>query len=167
MVNKRKAKDREADASSLRQQAAAEFLNSHLHEPGGYWLNFLVNNRRLDRRPSYRVPFEKRGGGVFYKQSDLAAFLEFEKRRRLTGVTFSGRAAEVMQAYGIGSPTGGPFGRKLNYRLLAQENESGPHGQFIIDDPMLVFYLSPAQVDELADSFALLSRNLKGKKRDD
>lgn len=150
----------------VRHDAAAVFLQQHLHEPDGYWSNFLTNNRRPDRKPAYRIPFEKHGGAVVYRVTDLAAFLKSEKQRRLTGVAVTGRAAELLSAYGIGSTTGGPYGRTLNYDLHVQDDhESGAHAQLIINDPLLVFYLPLAKVEELAEKFSAAAKQLKGTKR--
>jgi hypothetical protein len=160
-MKKVKQTAQELPDEGIPSRAAVKFLQEALPEKKGYWASFLVNNRRTDRNPPHRIPFGRQHGEAIYRRSDLRTFIEFEKRRRLTGLKVTGRAAELMQAYGIGSPTGGPYGRTFDYHLLAQSNESGPHGQLIINEPLLVFHLPPDQVNELADAFASLARELK------
>lgn len=145
----------------LRQQDAVQFLQEHMRQPEGYWANFLTNNRRPERRPAYKVPFLKQGGKVLYAREHLAKLLEREKHTHLGGLQVSGRAAEVMRAYGIGTPQGGPYGRKLQYTLTPQSNEGGLHVQLLIEDPLLVFCLPVDQVDKLAKEFGALVHQIK------
>lgn len=160
-MNKAKRTPPQIPDDGITSRAAVKLLQEALPEKKGYWASFLVNNRRKDRNPPHRIPFGRQHGEAIYRPADLNAFIEFEKHHRLTGMKLTGRAAEVMQAYGIGSPSGGAYGRTISYNLFLQSNESGPYGQLIINDPMLVFRLLPEQVDELAADFASLSQQLK------
>ena len=140
---------------------AAEWLHEHIPgESASYWSWFLVNNRREDRNPPHRIPFIRERGAVLYRQRDLAEFVSFEKRRRLADQKFEGRAAEVMMAYGIGTPTGGAYGKKLDCQVNVQENETGPYLQMIVQNPLQVFYIPPTQVRQLAKAFAQAARQM-------
>ena len=139
---------------------AAALLHEALPEKPGYWASFLVNNRRPERNPAFRLPYGRRTGVVIYRRSDLHAFIEFEKRRRLTGQKFEGRAAEVMVAYGIGTPGGGAYGKKLDYRVAVQENEGGRYVQMVVQNPLQVFYIPAKQVRQLAADFARAARQM-------
>ena len=159
-MDKPKHRQDELPADGVTAYRAAAFLQDEIPERAGYWAWFLVNNRRKDRNPPHRIPCGRRHGVVIYAQSALNAFVAFEKHRRLAGMHVTGRAAEMMAAYGIGSPSGGPYGRKLQYRAVAAENASGPYVQLTVEDPLLVFYLPPDLVTEIATRFAALAREL-------
>lgn len=73
----------------------------------------LTNARQVGRTQVFNLPFSKIGKVVFYEQADLVEFAEFEKTRRLGKMKLSGRAAEVMRAFGIGTSGGSSTGRKL------------------------------------------------------
>jgi hypothetical protein len=130
-------------------QAAAELIDETVHELGGagYWVRYLTNNRREDRNPPHRVPFVKMGTGAFYTREDLAEFIEFEKNRRIGVRKLSGRAAEVMRAYGIGAAGGGTTGRNLDCTIQSQADPAsrGAYVQLIVNNPLLVFRVELAQ----------------------
>jgi len=150
----------------LSTQAAAERIAEAIHEPGGvaYWSRYLTNNRREDRSPPHRIPFERLGGGAFYRPENIATFIEFEKSRRLGVLKLSGRAAEALRAFGIGEAGGGTTGRKLDCTLTAQLDPTTgtPYAQLVIQDPLLVFRIEPGQLRELhveiADMFNAFER---------
>lgn len=137
----------------LSTQAAAELIAAEIDESGGatYWTRYLTNNRREDRNPPHRVPFERIGGGAFYLRSDVADFIAFEKSRRLGVLKLSGRAAEALRAFGIGEAGGGTTGRKLDCTVTAQHDPvtGTPYAQLVIQDPLLVFRVEPGQLREL------------------
>mgnify|MGYP003576878193 CR=1 FL=1 len=116
------------------------------------WTLWLQNNRNQVRKAAYRVPFERISNGAFYRREDLAKFVEWEKGRQLGSVKVTGRAAEVMRAFGIGEVSGGVHGRKLSCTANALPGEGGtsPYGQLIIDDPLLVFRLDRDELARLA-----------------
>lgn len=66
----------------LDTQAAADELHKLIPEQPGYWHRYLLNNRRTDRTPAYRIRFRRRTAGVFYDPADLADFTAWEKQRR-------------------------------------------------------------------------------------
>src|SRR3546814_12925214 len=83
----------------------------------GYWSNFLINNRRSDRHPVHRIPFERIGTGAFYTPDVLEEFVNFERSRRIGEMKLTGRAAEALRAFGVGEPGSRTTGRKLEYRI--------------------------------------------------
>ncbi|SAL42496.1 hypothetical protein AWB74_01731 [Caballeronia arvi] len=142
----------------LSTQAAAELVAAEIDESGGvtYWSRYLTNNRREDRSPPHRIPFQRIGGGAFYLRPDVAAFIAFEKSRRLGVLKLSGRAAEALRAFGIGEAGGGTTGRNLDCTLTAQlDSTTGtPYAQLVIQDPLLVFRVEPDQLRELHSEIA-------------
>lgn len=142
----------------LSTQAAAELVASEIHEAAGvtYWARYLTNNRRDDRNPPHRVSFQRLGACAFYRREDLAAFIEFEKKRRLGIRTLSGRAAEVMRAYGIGEAGGGTTGRRLDCTINPQVDPvtGAPYVQLVINDPLLVYRVDIAQAKALCTELA-------------
>ncbi|WP_244145748.1 hypothetical protein [Paraburkholderia tropica] len=139
----------------LNSKAAAEWLDAALPgESAGYWQRWLTNNRNQTRRVPYRIPFQSVVGfkAAHYDANELARFVEFEKQRRLGSVTLTGRAAEVMRAYGIGEKGGSTTGRKLKVSgIHPQVDEAGkPYVQLITDDPLMVYRI------EVADAVAVL-----------
>lgn len=61
---------------------AAEFLNDKLPKSLAYWQNFLLNNRKLNRNPAYRIPCDKLSGYTVYSEKELLHFIEWEKYRK-------------------------------------------------------------------------------------
>ncbi len=130
-------------------QAAADFLHSALpDETAAYWSHLLINNRRNDREPLHKIPFNRIGKAVFYTREDLAAFVDWEKGRRLGTVKLSSSAVEALRAFGIGEEGGGAQGRRFKgasvNRQVASDG-SGVFVQLIIDEPLMVFALTPDQ----------------------
>jgi hypothetical protein len=146
---------KEQGVELLNSKAAAEWLNEALPgESVGYWQRWLTNNRSQTRRVPYRIPFQTVVGfkAAHYGVDELARFVEFEKQRQLGSVTLTGRAAEVMRAYGIGEKGGSTTGRKLKVSgIHPQVDETGkPYVQLITDDPLMVYRI------EVADAVAVL-----------
>lgn len=108
------------------------------------WMLWLQNNRNKSRRAAYRIPTEKMGGGVFYLREELCKFAEFEKSRRLGAITLTGRAAEIVHAFGIGTAGGSTTGRKMgkpNISLQIDEATRERFIQFAISNPLMVYRL--------------------------
>jgi hypothetical protein len=135
----------------LSASVAAEVLAEILPDRNpAQWELWLRNNRNQARKAVYRIPVQRISNGAFYTRDELAKFAEWEKGRRLGKVTVTGRAAEVMRAFGIGEASGGAHGRRLSCSVNVQPGEAGtaPYVQLIVNDPLLVFRLD---ADDLAD----------------
>ncbi|ADG14253.1 conserved hypothetical protein [Paraburkholderia atlantica] len=137
-------------------QAAAEFLSRALPDDGdsAYWSGFLINNRRTDRSPIHRIPFSRVGKAALYSPEDLARYVEFEKARRLGTVKLTGRAAEALQAFGIGESGGSSTGRRLeiaDVSLQIDEATREPFVRLVISEPMLVYRLELSQAQSLSE----------------
>lgn len=150
-------------SEGLTTAAAADYLSARF--PGDrpdYWRRFLANNRREDRPQAHRIPFSRRRGDVIYTRTALDEFAKFEDRRRITGERRPGdRSADLLIAYGIGTPSGGPYGKQLNYSLSVESSEAGPYVQLVVKNPLLVFCIPPSQVRELADLFSDAAASMK------
>lgn len=108
------------------------------------WGLWLQNNRNQSRRVPYRIPFEKMAGGVFYRREELAKFAEWEKSRQLGSIKLTGRAAEVVRAFGIGTASGSSTGRQLKVTGVALQVDQAtkqPYVQLITNDPLMVYRL--------------------------
>lgn len=138
----------------LGNSVTAECLNELLPErTAEQWALWLQNNRNQSRRAAYRIPFERIAGGVFYRREELAKFAEWEKSRRLGRIKLTGRAAEVLQAFGIGTAGGSIAGRKLNVTSITPQIDpaSGkPFVQLVTDDPLMVYRLGLDQAKNIA-----------------
>ena len=122
-------------------------------ETPGYWRRFLQNNRNIHRHPPYRIPFEKLGGGVYYARDDLTKFSEWEKGRRLGSIKLTGRAAEVMRAFGIGEVGGTTTGRKLTVDDISPQVDQAsgtPFVRLVIADPLLIYRLELSEAQAIA-----------------
>lgn len=147
----------------LDTKAAADFLHEQVPgETEKYWLARLNNMRRTDRPQTFNLQFAKiEGKAGFYDQKDVAAYSEFEKLRRIGRTKLSGRAAQVMQAFGIGEPGGGSFGRKwVGARAhVVPSPDGGPvFVQFFIHEPMLAFAMSAEQASTLGKELVEMGR---------
>lgn len=131
----------------LTTNAAGEWLHEAVPgESPAYWRQALINNRRPDRSPPHRVPFNTLGRAAVYTPEALQAFADFEKSRRLGQIKLTGRAAEVVRAFGIGEASGTTQGRA--FKGASANLASGPSGAFvqtIINEPLLVFMLTADQ----------------------
>lgn len=137
----------------LSTNAAGDWLHEAIPgESAAYWRTSLANNRKPDRKPPHRVPFSIIGRGAFYSISDLIEFAEFEKSRRMGQMKLTGRAAEVIRAFGIGSG-GGTTGRNLKVTGITpqiDEASGKPFIQFITDDPLMVYRLELDEAKRIA-----------------
>ena len=68
---------------------AATFINTELQESLEYWHNFLLNNRKLNRNPAYRIPCDRLSGDTVYSEEELLHFIEWEKYRRSGSIGLS------------------------------------------------------------------------------
>jgi hypothetical protein len=150
--------------TTLDSKAAAAILQSSIPEPEGFWSTFLMNNRRPERNPTYRIPFAKTGGAIEYRRDDLELFAEWEKRRRAVGLGHANRVAEVVEAFGVGQPGGSRFGRELKCQFTPQFNEEAG-GHFIqmqVEKPLSIFRLSLDEakvvLDDLSEVYAAAVR---------
>jgi len=138
----------------LSRQASAEWLAQQLPDKNAaQWALWLRNNSNSARRAVYRVPVEQVGRSAFYQPDELRKFVEFEKQRQLGTLKLTGRAAEVMRAYGIGSSGGSTTGRKLNVTAInpqIDEATGKPYIQFITGDPLMVYRLEPGDAKNIA-----------------
>ncbi|ELY5870242.1 hypothetical protein SNN82_000408 [Cronobacter sakazakii] len=141
----------------LTSKRAAEYLNEEL--PGRsvkYWQQWLANNRNHSRRSAYRIPFHNLEGirAAHYELTELDKFIEFEMQRQLGSVTLSGRAAEVIRAYGIGENNGGLTGRKMAITAIHKredEKTKDAYIQLVIEEPLMVFRLQISEALDLAN----------------
>lgn len=137
----------------LSNSFAAQVLCELLPEKNAeQWALWLQNNRNQSRRVSYRIPFERMAGGVFYHREELAKFAEWEKSRQLGSIKLTGRAAEVVRAFGIGTASGSTTGRKLSVTGINQQTDvaTGKHFiQLVTDDPLMVYRLEVDQAKQI------------------
>lgn len=131
--------------------AAATLAELSPEKTEAQWLHWLQNNRNQSRSVPYRVPFERMAGGVFYRLEELVQFLDWEKSRQLGTIKLSGRAAEAMRAFGVGEPGGGSHGRQWKGGDANLANSQDRVSvQVIINEPLLVFSLTPEEALEFA-----------------
>ncbi|MGT2505930.1 hypothetical protein [Cupriavidus basilensis] len=143
----------------LSSSVAAEILSEQMPDKTpGQWALWLQNNRNQTRKVSYRIPFERMGGGgVFYRREELAAFTDWEKGRALGVVKLSSRAAEALRAFGIGEQGGGTQGRCFkgaSVNLQTSNDGGGAFVQVVIEEPLMVFALRPDQAIEFGKELA-------------
>lgn len=149
---------------SINSRDAEAILQEALPEKPNYWKRFLTNNRDPNRNPPYRIPFERStDGSVRYVREDLSKFVEWEKSRRLGSVKLTGRAAEVMRAFGIGE-AGSMAGRKFDFSLTEQIDPitKTPYLQLVLTNPLMVFRL---EIDEAKVLRQLLDENIQRSER--
>ncbi|MFM0723423.1 hypothetical protein PQQ53_06990 [Paraburkholderia strydomiana] len=138
----------------LSNSLAAQTLDENL--PGKtleHWMTWLQNNRNHARKVSYRIPFERMAGGVFYLQEEINRFIEWEKGRQIGTVRLSGRAAEAMRAFGIGEKGGSTTGRKLNVSTVSLQLDQATGERFVqlvTSEPLMVYRLELSEASALA-----------------
>lgn len=115
------------------------------------WTQWLANNRNAARRAGYRVPYERLGGRVYYRRSELEGFIQFQGQRLLGNIELKGRVAEIVQAYGLGQPKASGHGRPFNLSQVAAQVDhfGGDYVQLVLSDPLTVYRLSPKQCEQL------------------
>ena len=134
----------------LSRQAAAEWLAQQLQDKNAeQWALFLRNNANNARRAIYRLPVEQIGRNSFYQPDELAKFVQFEQGRQLGTLKLSGRAAEVLQAFGTGTEGATTNGRKWKGASANLGTDKGAaFVQTIINEPLTVFAMTAAQAIE-------------------
>lgn len=129
----------------IKSELAAQVLHESIPvRSRDQWALWLQNNRNPRRRATYRIPFERIGISVFYRRDELSKYSEWEKQRQLGTIKLTGRAAEVMRAYGIGEAGGGATGRKFNVSAIDLQTDpvsEKPYIALILEDPLMVFRL--------------------------
>lgn len=140
-----------SQATQVNRQAAASWLASKLPQKSPeQWAHWLRDNANQSRPASYRVPSSKIGRHAFYDLADLEAFVRFEKEITHAGVKLTGRAAEAFHAFGIGTPSGTPYGRKWKggYANPSTRDDGDLFVQTGINEPKLVFAMTPDEAIE-------------------
>ncbi len=137
-------------SNALAAQRLAEIIPDKSAEQWALWLQ---NNRNQSRRVPYRIPFERIAGGVFYRPDDLAHYAEWEKSRQLGNMKLTGRAAEVIRAFGIGTGGGSTTGRKLKVTGINPQFDEATRTvfiQLITDDPLMVYRIELSEAKQIA-----------------
>lgn len=138
--------------NSMTAQVLSERLQDKTPEQ---WAGWLQNNRNQSRRVPYRIPFQRISGGIFYARDELDKFVEFEKQRQGGAIKLTGRAAEVLQAYGTGTSSGTAYGRRWKGASASLGNgNDGVFVQAILNEPLLVFAMTPDQAIEFGTELA-------------
>lgn len=117
------------------------------------WELWLRNNRNQSRKVPYRIAFERISNGTFYSPKEIEKFVEWEKSRQLGTMKLTGRSAEVMRAFGIGTSSGSTTGRKLEIVGISQQIDQATKESFvqlITGDPLMVYRLAPDQARKVA-----------------
>jgi len=134
----------------LNRQVAAEWLAQQLQgKTAEQWALWLRNNANTARRASYRIQTEQLGRGTFYNINELEKFAEFEKGRQLGQLKLTGRAAEVLQAFGTGTDGATTNGRKWKGASANLGTDKGvAFVQTVINEPLTVFAMTATQAIE-------------------
>ena len=152
----------------LNISVAAEYLSKHLTDKTPeQWRLALQNNRSTSRAVSFRIPFEKLGGGVFYDRDELVKFVEFEKMRQLGTLKLTGRAAEALKAIGFGEAGGSSTGKSFKVSSVTLALDEGDARrkfvQIATTEPLQIFRveLDAARLlaSELNDILSYLDRS--------
>ena len=132
------------------RSVAAEWLAQRLPEKTPeQWALWLRNNANTARRAVYRVPVETLGRGSFYLPEELKKFVEFEKSRQLGAIKLTGRAAEMLQAFGTGTRHGTTHGRRwCGGTVNLAKSDEAVFVQTIISEPLTVFAMTAEQATE-------------------
>jgi hypothetical protein len=141
----------------LSGSVAGEILHEQMPDKTAeQWRLWLQNNRNQTRRVSYRIPFERMAGGVFYRRDELAKFAEWERARQLGTIKLTGRAAEVLQAFGIGEKGSTTQGRRFKggSANLVVDAAGEVFVQTIINEPLMVFAMSADQAIDFGKEMA-------------
>lgn len=146
--------DKEVVEELWSNSVASAYLTEQLPERDSeQWGLWLRNNRNQSRKVPYRIGFERISNATFYRPEELSKFVEWEKSRQLGVMKLTGRSAEVMRAFGIGSSNGSTTGRKLKILGINDQIDEATGQSFvqlIISEPLMVFRLDPEQAREVA-----------------
>lgn len=136
-----------------RQAAAAWLMQQFPDKNEKQWALWLRNNANSSRPAVYRLTVEMIGRNSFYSPEELARFAEFEKSLRLGSMKLTGKAAEVVRAFGIGTGDGSATGRKFDVTAItSQIDEATGAGfvQLVINNPLMVFRLPANDAEAVA-----------------
>jgi len=129
----------------LASHVAAEELARLLPEKDAkQWHAFLQNNRNPARSAVYRIPFDRLGKMALYEPVELERFVEWEKSRQLGTMKLGSRAAEALQAFGVGETSGSTTGRKLSVVGVTAQHDEATNSvfvQFVVGEPLRVYRL--------------------------
>lgn len=149
----------------LNTDAAGQWLSEALPEKTPKeWVGWLRNNRNQSRQAGYRISTQRFGRKAVYRHDDLSKFVEWEKSRQLGTIKLSGRAAEVMQAFGLGEAGGGNYGRKLACSVQLAFEEADASKQFVrlmIERPLSVFRLEVEEAEKLAKDLQGVAQEIR------
>lgn len=144
----------EAEYQLYGNSVAADYLSKQLSgKTVEQWELWLRNNRNQSRAVPYRIAFERMSNVTYYRPEELAKFVEWEKSRQLGVMKLTGRSAEVMRAFGIGSSNGSTTGRKLEIVGITDQVDEAtgePFVQLVIKEPLMVYRLDPDQARQVA-----------------
>lgn len=133
---------------------AAQFLSRQLPDKTPeQWELWLRNNRNQARKAVYRIDVVHISNRSFYRPQELAKFIEWEKSRRLGVMKLTGRAAEALRAYGIGTATGSTTGHKLEVLGIHEQTDEVTkerYVQLITGTPLMVYRLDLDQAGDIA-----------------
>lgn len=129
--------------------AASELLAQQLPDKSAeQWALWLRNNRNHSRKAIYRVQAQQLGRMAVYTIEELTKFIEFEKQRQLGTIKLTGRAAEVMRAYGIGVAGGGTTGRAMSVTAINLQTDpvtGRPYIALVLNEPLMVYRIEVDQ----------------------
>lgn len=142
------------DDDLLSGGVAAQTLSELLTEKTpAQWALWLQNNRNQLRQVSFRIPFVKMAGGVFYRREDIARFAELEKSRQLGTIKLTGRAKEALDAFGIGTASGSTTGQKLTVTGINPQVDQATGKTFvqlIASNPLKVYRLELDEAEAIS-----------------
>lgn len=155
------------DDDLLNGSVAAQMLSELLMEKNPtQWALWLQNNRNQLRNVSFRVPYVKMAGGVFYRRDDIAKFAELEKSRQLGTIKLTGRAKEALAAFGVGTANGSTTGQKLTVTGInpqVDQTNGKTFIQLVVSEPLKVYRLELDQAEailkELSEAVQCIKRN--------
>lgn len=126
------------------------YLSSVLGGKPARWTIWLANDRKPGRAQYLRV--EPGPGRPRYARSVVDAYVDAQRAKRLREQGPSGRAVEVLEAFGIGTEAGSSTGRRFSAQVLPQLDEGTgvPFVQLITASPLAVYRLSVTQAREVA-----------------
>lgn len=133
----------------LNTAQAADWLATRTEgRPPQAWVTWLRNSRNPARKTAFKITPTKIGNDLFWKVADLENLAEFERARELGSIKLSARAAEAIQAMGIGKTGATEQGRlfESGNANLATDNDTGaPIVQLVLASPLAIYRMSPDQ----------------------
>lgn len=132
---------------------AAKLLNDKLPESLAYWQNFLLNNRKLNRNPAYRIPCNKLSGDTVYSEEELLHFIEWEEYRKLNSIKLSRNMTldkSNFDFYHSNKRFSKEF--KANFLIDIDEKTGKPFITLTIPHPINVYKLTIGQAQSLRNN---------------